>query len=258
VRDYASISPKFWIGETGKALRGNAHAQLLSLYLMTSPHSNMIGIYHCPILYMAHETGLGMEGATKALDSLIEAGFCEYDEASETVFVVRMAAYQVGESLKANDNKILGIRKAYANISVARMKARFYEVYAESFHLEEEAETPVKGKPLSSPSAAPPKQLTGTGTEQDKNKPLRSASVEPPDGVSLKTWTDFQKLRKAKRAPLTETALDGIRLEADKAGYSLEQALSTCCLRGWQGFEADWVAGKSAPAKSGGMLPGAI
>lgn len=94
-------------------------------------------------------------------------------------------------------------------------------------------------------------------TDTDKKTP-RSASVEPPEGVSLKTWTDFLKLRKAKRAPLTETALDGIRVEADKAGYTLEQALSTCCLRGWQGFEADWVAGKAMPRQAGGMLPGAI
>ena len=100
---------------------------------------------------------------------------------------------------------------------------------------------------------------TDTDTDTDKKKTTaRSAPVAKPDGVAEKTWDDFQKLRKAKRAPLTETALDGIRLEADKAGYSLEQALSTCCLRGWQGFEADWVAGKAMPVKSGGMLPGAI
>lgn len=96
-----------------------------------------------------------------------------------------------------------------------------------------------------------------TDTDTDKNKKTtRSARVEPPDGVSVETWQDFQKLRKAKRAPLTQTALDGIRLEADKAGLTLEQALSTCCKRGWQGFEADWVAGNKSAGSPG--IPGGL
>ena len=60
-------------------------------------------------------------------------------------------------------------------------------------------------------------------------------------------------MRKAKKAPITETALAGIRREADKAGYTLEQALATSCERGWIGFKAEWVAGKpnghSAPVQ---------
>lgn len=164
MRDYASISPQFWIGTTGKQLRGNMPAQVLAMYLMTCPHSNMIGVYHCPVIYMAHETGMTMEGASKALESLIEAGFCEYDEPSETVFVVRMAAFQVGEQLKINDKRVLGVRKAHQNIAETRMKSRFYDVYASAYFLDEEDETSPKDKPLGSPSEAPSKQLTGTGT----------------------------------------------------------------------------------------------
>ncbi len=63
-----------------------------------------------------------------------------------------------------------------------------------------------------------------------------------PEGVSDVVWTDFLKLRKAKRAPMTDTALAGIQREADKIGWPLQKALETCCKRGWQGFEAAWVA----------------
>lgn len=55
-------------------------------------------------------------------------------------------------------------------------------------------------------------------------------------------WTDFQALRKTKRAPLTTTALDGIAREAAKASMSLSDVLALCCTRGWQGFKADWVS----------------
>ena len=69
------VSPQFWIGETGKLLRGDANAQLLALYLMTCPHSTMTGVFHCPILYMAHETGMGLEGYQRPLQGSLKWGF---------------------------------------------------------------------------------------------------------------------------------------------------------------------------------------
>lgn len=84
----------------------------------------------------------------------------------------------------------------------------------------------------------------------------RSKGLVPakPDGVKDQTWADFLDLRKRKRAPLTETALDGIRDEAAKAGWTLETALAKCLARGWQGFEADWVKGEK-PANGTGSSP---
>jgi len=188
MREYASVSPKFWIGETGKALRGHPEAQVLALYLMTCPHANMIGVFHCPILYMAHETGLGMEGASKGLARLIEGGFCEYEEATDTAFVVRMAAFQLGEQLKPDDKRVLGVLKAYQNISSARMKSRFFDVYKDCFHIKE-------GKPLASPLEAPPKQLTGTGTGTgtDKEAKASSSTDKPPTCPHLEILDLFAK-----------------------------------------------------------------
>jgi hypothetical protein len=56
-------------------------------------------------------------------------------------------------------------------------------------------------------------------------------------------------IRKAKRSPLTQTALDAIKREADKVPMSLNDALAMCCARGWQGFKAEWVAELVAKAK---------
>ena len=65
-----------------------------------------------------------------------------------------------------------------------------------------------------------------------------------PEGVSDSVWSDFLAIRKAKRAPLTATALEGIEREAKKAAMNLADVLALCCTRGWQGFKADWVAGQ--------------
>ena len=69
--------------------------------------------------------------------------------------------------------------------------------------------------------------------------------IARPDGVLESVWDDFVKHRKAKKAPLTETALKGIDREARKAGISLNDALQEMCARGWTGFKADWITDKT-------------
>lgn len=78
-------------------------------------------------------------------------------------------------------------------------------------------------------------------SEQRTERPKKKrTSIARPDSVSEQVWNDFSELRTKRRAPITETALKGIQREAEKAGITLEEALSTCCERGWQGFKAEW------------------
>ena len=58
-------------------------------------------------------------------------------------------------------------------------------------------------------------------------------------------------MRKAKKAPITQRAIDAITIEANKAGWTLEKALEECVVRGWQAFKADWVATKANLADIG-------
>ena len=84
-------------------------------------------------------------------------------------------------------------------------------------------------------------QEEDTDTDKEVDKKNTSA-VAAPDGVSPSLWTDFKKLRAAKKAALTNTALQGIAREAQKAGVSMSDALTMCCERGWTSFRADWHA----------------
>lgn len=114
------------------------------------------------------------------------------------------------------------------------------------------------------PSAVLPETETETGTETGNREPeahdrapaprKRGAGVAQPEDVPAQVWEDFLKIRKAKRSPLTDTALEQIRTEAKKAGFTLEAALRTCCLRGWQGFKADWVAGSGGGSAPTGFV----
>lgn len=58
---------------------------------------------------------------------------------------------------------------------------------------------------------------------------------------------DFSILRKQKKAPISETAVNGLRREAAIAGIDLQTALIACCQNGWQGFKADWYQKAQAP-----------
>lgn len=115
-----------------------------------------------------------------------------------------------------------------------------------------EPDAPFNGEPRSPRTSFTPNHVHRNGEPRSPNgeprspKPSRTIK-EPklnnsaPTDVGAKIWTDFLAIRKAKKSPITETALDGIRREAEKAGMTLETALRTCCERGWQGFKADWV-----------------
>lgn len=91
------------------------------------------------------------------------------------------------------------------------------------------------------PRTVLPETVTVTVTKTDNRKQKPDADASPPEGVSDQVWQDFKKSRKTMRAEITQSAIDGIKREADKAGWSLEDALRECCARGWRGFKADWV-----------------
>jgi len=81
------------------------------------------------------------------------------------------------------------------------------------------------------------------------HKPIKNTAtvVATPEGVSDSVWQEFKSLRKAKKAPITQRAIDALTNEANKAGWTLEKALEECIVRGWQAFKADWVV-KPNPA----------
>ena len=78
----------------------------------------------------------------------------------------------------------------------------------------------------------------------EEPRPARSARARPlpcPEGVAEQTWADWLALRKAKKAPVTETVLENARGEAAKAGMTLDAFPRVWCARGSQGLQADWL-----------------
>lgn len=119
-------------------------------------------------------------------------------------------------------------------------------------------------RPINSPESAPGAAAGVSAAESAGAAPKRMrtrqspAAVPKPDDVPEQLWRDWLAVRKAKRAPLTATALAGVRREAKKAGLSLEQAIQICVEWGWQGFRAEWMenrsqraSGRAGPSRAG-------
>lgn len=153
MRDYSKISPQFWVGETGREIRKlGTEAQLIALYLLTCPHANMIGIYYLPLAYISHDTGIPIEGASKALQSLCNIHFCRYDEDSEFIWVYEMAVFQIGGPLDPKDKRVKGINDSYQALPNLPFLHDFYEKYHELFLLQNQREQIKKFDSMEAPS----------------------------------------------------------------------------------------------------------
>lgn len=88
------------------------------------------------------------------------------------------------------------------------------------------------------------KASTKSSTREEKRR--EDNKYIPP--IPKELLNDFLKVRKAKRAgELTETAFNAIVNEAKKANITVNQAIETCCLRGWVGFKAEWINKNEQP-----------
>lgn len=184
MREYAKAEPKMWHGHTFKNLRKcGPEALVVGFYLMTSPSSNMLGLYAQPILYMAHETGLGEQGTLKGLTHCIEAGFCSYDHESEMVWVHEMARYQIASVLKASDLRCKGVQREYDGLPENPYLGAFFDRYCNAFHMVERRESTASGKgAYEGATQAPPKPRAraGAGTREGAGKPSASSAGKLP------------------------------------------------------------------------------
>lgn len=71
-------------------------------------------------------------------------------------------------------------------------------------------------------------------------------------GIDGQIAEDFLTIRKAKRQPLTATAMRLIASEAQKVGMTAFQAVVFSIGNGWGSFRADWVRNKTFGKQSGG------
>ncbi len=215
--------------------------------------------------YLADATGQDIKTVRASLRKLCESGHIFKTEGRRGV-TGQVAVYQLNttksggliEDVKPTKNGAIEQVKDYQK----RMSS-----LPETDALEQKQSLPnLDVKPTKNGCKAYQKRIeslpkTGTRTlnnPKTPKEPVLSVSDNFQDllqDVQPQVLQDWKTLRKQKKAPITRTAVEGICREADKAGMSVNDALATCCSRGWIGFNAEWVRGKTS-AQTGNSILG--
>lgn len=82
---YTRIKSRFWVDEKVRAWDNDT--RFLALYLLTSPHNNILGCYVLPKLYICEDIGWLPEQLTKPFNQLIEDDFIKYDESNRVMLL---------------------------------------------------------------------------------------------------------------------------------------------------------------------------
>ena len=82
-------------------------------------------------------------------------------------------------------------------------------------------------------------------------KQAKASVVKKPEDIDAQVWGDWIALRKAKKAPVTDTVLKAVTAEAEKARMTTEDFLRIWCLRGSQGLQAAWIKPEERKQVSG-------
>jgi uncharacterized protein YdaU (DUF1376 family) len=126
------------------------------------------------------------------------------------------------------------------NRTVGKLGGRPKRTQTESV-MPQETESLTESEPNANPNQTPDTRHQNTTPDGVVE---RKRSVARPDGVDAQVWDDWKALRKAKKAPVTQTTLDGAVAEAAKAGMPLGDFLSEWCTRGSQTLKAEWLESK--------------
>ncbi len=82
---YTRVESKFWQDEKMRAVTDDA--RYLMLYLLTSPHRNIMGFYFLPVPYACFDLGWDEERFSKGLNELLEIQVVRYDQGSHVVLI---------------------------------------------------------------------------------------------------------------------------------------------------------------------------
>jgi len=87
-----------------------------------------------------------------------------------------------------------------------------------------------------------------TASEKTAKKPIKheaDLALLAEHGIAGQIAEDFLTIRKAKRQPLTETAMRLIASDAEKCGMTAAQAVEYAIGNGWGSFRAEWLKNKT-------------
>ena len=199
MRDYGRVYTAFWTNDDVRSLSDDG--RLLALYLLTSPHTTLIGAFRLPDGYVAEDLKWSSERVSKGLLELSRIGFATRCEATKWVWLRAFLNWNAPE----NPNQWKAARKLIEQIPArCEWLDEFIEVFSNA------AGDPVPKsqhcqEPLPNPSETISKSGSGSGS-----------------GTGTGTGSGTRNAR-ARAAPVSrETDLDPDRIDPGRVLTALQ------------------------------------
>ncbi|MDT0355664.1 helix-turn-helix domain-containing protein [Herbaspirillum huttiense F1] len=186
------------------------------------------------IAALCEKTGLDRKTVISALNRLEQAGFLS-DSGKRTGSTGQVKVYRFNfDRLKGAENGTVPKTEQFRNSRQRVPKTTGNSTVFPSKSTENGTRNPQEPEePSGNPQGAPAAPATDPVW-----KPLQALTAA---GVEKQTAKDWLALRKAKKAPVTETVFHLAAEAAQQAGVTLQKALEICCVRGWTGYKAEWI-----------------
>ncbi|HZF98277.1 MAG TPA: hypothetical protein VEY92_08555 [Pseudoxanthomonas sp.] len=150
MRDYGTIHRGFWANESLKALDGDC--RLLAAYLLTSPHTNMIGAFRLPDAYACDDLGWDAKRLRNCFETLSQAGFIKYSESAKWVWVIKFLHF----NKPANPNMVKAAIKLAEGIPASvPFRSEVLAALCLGEKVSETVSKPLGNTPSPSPSPSP-------------------------------------------------------------------------------------------------------
>lgn len=96
MRDFGRVRTAFWDDPDIKGC--SAAAKMMALYLITSQHTNAIGLFRLPIAYMQDDTGLTKQQVEQAFSELRDIGYVEHCERLPWIWIPKFLKHNAPEN----------------------------------------------------------------------------------------------------------------------------------------------------------------
>ena len=104
MRDYGKVHTRFWSSDTTRGLSDDG--RLLALYLITSPHSTIAGVFRLPDGYVCEDMQWTPERVAQGFAELLQKGFANRCETTKWVWVTKHLEWNPPENPNQNKSAI--------------------------------------------------------------------------------------------------------------------------------------------------------
>ena len=166
-------------------------------------------------------TGLSNRSVITACESLVEMGLLERSGGERKLNTYSVKAFEISQTGEKSSSDETGEKTSPTGENFSQTGEKSSSDLVKKVHTQNNNKNTIQNI-------------------NKKNTKKSESDLLAEFGIVGQLAEDFFKLRKAKNAPITETALKGFQREAAKAGISLSDAITIAIERNWRGFSASW------------------